>query len=435
MQVSVQQTSELKRKLKVQVPEETIQSECAKRIDSLARKAKIDGFRPGKIPLGVIRQRYGSSVRNEVVGELIRSSLLDALKDHEMRPVGTPYIESTLDEAGKGLEFEASFEIFPSVRVASFNALNIVLPVCEIAECDIDAMIETLRRQRRTWRPLEREAIKNDKLGFAFSVAINGEIPQDGEPGELEVEIGAGQMLPEFEQNLIGLKAGSEKTFTLNYPGDYPVEKRAGKHAVFKVQVKKVEEPELPRIDAEWIKQFGIESGDLDEFRRALKQEMELEKNRNIHSKTKAAVIDAMLNAHTLALPEILVDQEIERLKKQHAESKPGDQQNGYYESQARLQVKLGLLLSEIVARNRLTADKFRVRQTVETMAQSYNAPDEVVNWYYSDPDRLQQIEHMVLEDQVVELILKGANVSNEPIQFASLTTSDRPIERLTHTG
>ncbi|MGH8559627.1 MAG: trigger factor [Methylococcales bacterium] len=433
MQVSVEQTSELKRKMKVQVPEEAIQSECAKRIDSLARKARIDGFRPGKVPVGVIRKRFGDSVRNEVIGELIRSSLLDAFKDYEIRPAGIPHIESTVDEAGKGLEFEASFEIYPNVQITSFKDLDIVRPVCEISESDIDAMIENLRRQRRTWRSVERKAIEKDKLTLSLASTIDGEILNGGVVDDYEIEIGAGQMIPGFEQNLIGLKSGSEKAFTLNFPEDYNNQKCAGKLVEFKVQVKKVEESVLPDFDHELIKQLGVESGDVDEFRRSLKETMEFEKNREIRSRTKAAVIDAMLKAHTVPLPEIMVDREIEELKKQHAsqhagcETEHGEYQRTYYESQARRRLKLGLLLSEIVNRNKLEADKARVRQTVESLAHGFNAPDEVVNWYYSNPDQLQPIENMVLEDQVVELILKGANVSNEPIEFASLTIPDRP--------
>lgn len=432
MQVSVEQTSELKRKMKVQVPEEAIQSECAKRIDTLARKAKIDGFRPGKVPVGVIRKRYGDSVRNEVVGELIRSSLLDAFKDYEIRPAGVPYIESTVDEAGRGLEFEASFEIYPNVQIGSFKDLNIVRPVCVISESDIDAMIEKLRHQRRTWVPKEREAIENDKLTLSLTSTIDGEILNGGAVDDYEIEIGARQMIPGFEQNLIGLKAGSEKTFALNFPEDYNNQKYAGKLAEFKVRVKKVEDTVAPDFDQELIKQLGVESGDAGEFRRSLKETMEFEKNREIRSRTKAAVIDAILKAHAVPLPEIMIDQEIEALKKQHAsqhagcETEHGEHQQSYYESQARRRVKLGLLLNEIVVRNKLEADKSRVRRMVESLAHTFKAPDEVVNWYYSNPKQLQPIENVALEDQIVELILESANVSDEPIEFGSLMIPDR---------
>ncbi|MGH8548639.1 MAG: trigger factor [Methylococcales bacterium] len=431
MQVSVEQTSELKRKLKVQVPEDTIQSECAKQIDSLARTIKLDGFRPGKIPIGIIRKRFGESVRNEVVGKLIRSSLFDALNDHHLRPAGVPFIENTVDEAGKGLEFEASFEVYPSIRLSPCKDLNIVRPVCEIAESDVDKMVEKLRLQRRKWQTVEREAIQNDKLALSFSVSVE-------EPGfardpidDFEIEIGSGRMIPGFEDNLLGLKAGSEKTFTLPYPEDYGDEQFAGKLAEFKVRVEKVEEFDLPEIDADFIRQFGIESGGLDEFRSSLKDHLENQKNRAIQARTKAAVMDAILMANAVTLPETLVDQEIEQLKKQHpphhggGETELSEEQLGYYEIQARRRVKLALVLAEIIAQHKLKADRDRVFKVLQDLAQSFNSPDSVVNWYYSNPDQLKPIEQLVLEDQVADLILAGAQVTDEPVDFASLTAVD----------
>lgn len=431
MQVSVEQTSELKRKLKVQVPEDTIQSECAKRIDSLAKTMKVDGFRPGKIPTGLIRKRYGESVRNEVVGQLIRSSLIDALHDHHLRPAGVPFIESKSDEAGKGLEFEASFEVYPTIQLSPCEDLRILRPVCEITASDIDLTIEKLRSQRRTWQIVERAAARSDQVTVSFSGTVDGENFTKGRTEAFPVEIGAGQMISGFEDNLLGLKAGEEKTFTLRYPEDYGDEKFAGKEAEFHVQVGKVEEAMLPDLDAEFIKQFGIESGDLEEFRRSVKDNLEKNKNQALKSKIKTAVMDAVLEANTVTLPEVMVDQEIEQLKKQHspdhkgADTELSEEQRGYYESQARRRVKLALLLAEIIHQNGLEVDRERVYHTVQDLAQSFNSPDSVVNWYYSNPDQLKPIEQFVLEDQVVDLILERARVSDEPVEFSSLTTAE----------
>ena len=430
MQVFVEQTSELKRKMKVQVPEDRIQSECAKRIDSLARTIKLDGFRPGKVPVGLIRKRFGKSVRNEVVGELMRSALLDALNEHDLRPAGVPFIENTTDEAGKGLEFDAVFEIYPSVEVGAYAGLQIVRPVCEISEADIDAMIEKLRGQRRKWQLVERAANDGDQATISFSGKIEEENFTDGTVDDQVVEIGSQQMIPGFEDNLIGMSAGEGKTFTLTFPSEYRNQKFAGKSAEFSVTIKKVEEPVLPEVDEEFIKQFGVESADLAEFRDSLKEQMEKEKNKTIRSRTKTAVIDAMLAANSITLPDVMVDQEIEELKKQHAphdrsEAEITEEQLGFYESQAKRRVKLGLLWAEIIARNNLTADAARVRATVEELAQSFNSPDAVVDWYYSNPEQLQNIERMVLEDQVVDLVLAGASVIDEPVEFASLAASD----------
>ncbi len=431
MQVSVQQTSELKRKMKVQVPEDRIQSECAKRIDSLARKIKLDGFRPGKAPLGIIRKRYGKSVRTEVIGELIRSSLFDALQDHHLRPAGAPFIENTTDEAGKGLEYEASFEIYPEIRLNSYQELNIVRPVCELSEADIDKMVEKLRRQHRTWRTVERESAQNDRLTISFSGAVEEENFTGGTVDDFQLEIGARQMIPGFEDNLIGLTEGGEKTFTLTFPDDYNNAKFAGKMGEFKVHIKKIEEPVLPDVDAEFIKQYGIESRNAEEFRRSLKENLEREKNRAIQSRTKTAVMDALLEANALTLPEVLVYREIEQLKKQHSSQHGGSEaalsgeQLKHYEPTARRRVKLGLLLAEIVAQNKLEPDASRVRKAVEDLAQRFNSPEAVVDWYHSNPEQLRTIEQMVREDQAVALILENATVTDEPIELASLINPD----------
>ncbi|MGH8476404.1 MAG: trigger factor [Methylococcales bacterium] len=429
MQVSVEQTSELKRKMKVQVPEETIQSECAKRIDSLARQANIKGFRPGKIPIGVIRKRFGVSVRNEVVSEMIRSSLFDAFKSHEIRPAGAPHIESTVNEAGKGLEFEASFEVYPHVEIQSFNKLNIVLPVCEITESDIDRMIENLRQQHRSWRVVERQAIGNDRLTVSYAVSVNGEVSSDCRIDDRAIEIGHNQMIAGFEQNLIGLRPGDEKVFMLSFPDDYYGKDYAGKPAEFKLKVHKVEEAVLADLDQEFFKQFGVASGETDEFRRSLRESIEFEKNKAIWFKTKQAVADALLEAHALAVPEVIVNQQIEELQKQHTASHPGcdSEHPGHrredYESQARRFVKLALLFNEIANRHQIKADPSRVRKLVENLLQGSDAPDEVVKSYYANPERMKAIESLVLEDQVVEWILKQANVQIEPIDYVRLTT------------
>jgi trigger factor len=431
MQVSVEQTSELKRTLKVQVPEDAIQSECAKRIDSLVKTIKLDGFRPGKVPVGLIRKRYGESVRSEVVGQLIRSSLFDALNDHQLRPAGVPLIENTMQEAGKGLEFEVSFEVYPSIRLAAFTDLQIVRPVCEVTGPDIDAMVEKVRLQHRQWQTVERKAVQNDKLTLSFTVTVEDGNFTRGPIDHFELEIGVARMIPGFEENVTGLGAGDEKTFSLNYPEDYGDENFAGKLAEFKVKVDKVEEGVIPEIDAEFIKKVGIESGEPEDFRNALKEHLEKQKNQAIQAKTKTAVMDALLEANTVTLPEVMVDQEIQELKKQHSQQHPGcetepcDEHLAHYESQARRRVKLALLLGEVIAQNNLKADPDRVFKVVNDLARSFNSPDSVVNWYYSNPDQLKPIEQMVLEDQVVDLILAGAQVSNEPVDFASLTIVD----------
>lgn len=430
MQVSVEQTSELKRKMKVQVPEETIQSECAKRIDSLARNAKIKGYRPGKIPLEVIRRRFGDSVRNEVISEMIRSTMLDTFKSHEILPAGTPHIDSAMNEAGKGLEFEASFEVYPSVELQPFNTLTVVRPLCEISEAQLNRVVEDLRLQHRKWRVVEREAVEKDKVTLSFGVKIDGEVHNDGRIEQSQIEIGQNRMIPGFEDQLIGLKAGDQKNFTLNFPQDYFSPDYAGKSAEFDLSVQKVEEALLPELDSEFFNGLGIATDELETFRSALKQSMEFEKAKAVWNKTKAALLDAIIEAHaTLLLPEVMVNQQIDELRKQHEASHPGcdSEHPGHrledYEAQARRMVKLGLLLAEIAKREQIRLDSSRVRNFVEHLARDFENPQEVAKMYYANPEQLKSIETLVLEDQILEFILDQANVVDEPVDYFRLTS------------
>jgi trigger factor len=430
MQVSVDETSELGRKIKVQVPEDEIQSKIAKRLQSLSQSARIDGFRPGKVPSSIIRKRYGEPVRKEVVGELIQSSLNDALQERELRPVGVPTIDKTSAESGQGLEFEATIEIYPNIELAPAAELEIVRPVCEINDVDIDASIVKLRGQRANWEEVERESDTGDRLTISFSGTVDNEDFTNGTVDDFQTEIGGGQMIEGFEDQLIGLKAGEDKAFDVTFPEGYRNEKLSGKSAEFNISVKKIEQPIIPEVDEEFVKNFGIETGDLDDFRRAVRANLEKERDRAIGGKTKIAVMAAMLENNPINLPRALIDQEVEQIKKQQASSaadtrqEPSEEQLDYFETEARRRVALGLLLIEIVDKNNVKVDGVRVRSAIEEMSQSYESPDSVVDWYYSNPKELEKIENMVLEEQVVDLIMEDAKVTDQPIDFSELVPS-----------
>jgi trigger factor len=430
MQVSVDETSELGRKIKVQVPEDEIQSKIAKRLQSLSQSARIDGFRPGKVPSSIIRKRYGEPVRKEVVGELIQSSLNDALQERELRPVGVPTIDKTSAESGQGLEFEATIEIYPNIELAPAAELEVVRPVCEIKDADIDAMIVKLRGQRANWEEVERKSHTGDRLTICFSGTVDGENFTNGTVDDFQTEIGGGQMIEGFEDQLIGMNAGEDKVFDVTFPEGYRNEKLSGKPAEFNISVKKIEQPIIPEVDEEFVKNFGIETGDLDDFRKAVKANLEKERDRAIGGKTRMAVMTAMLENNPINLPRALVDQEVEQIKKQQASSEEGpsqeasEEQLDYFETEARRRVALGLLLIEIVNQNNVKADGARVRSAIEEMAQSHESPDEVVDWYYSNPKELEKVENMVLEQQVVDLIMEEAKVTDQTIDFSELVPS-----------
>lgn len=430
MQVSVDETSELGRKIKVQVPEDEIQSKIAKRLQSLSQSARIDGFRPGKVPSSIIRKRYGEPVRKEVVGELIQSSLNDALQERELRPVGVPTIDKTSAESGQGLEFEATIEIYPNIELAPAAELEVVRPVCEINDVDIDARIVKLRGQRANWEEVERESDTGDRLTISFSGTVDNEDFTNGTVDDFQTEIGEGQMIEGFEDQLIGLKAGEDKAFDVTFPEGYRNEKLSGKSAEFNISVKKIEQPIIPEVDEEFVKNFGIETGDLDDFRREVRANLEKERDRAIGGKTKIAVMAAMLENNPINLPRALIDQEVEQIKKQQASSaadtrqEPSEEQLDYFETEACRRVALGLLLIEIVDKNNVKVDGVRVRSAIEEMSQSYESPDSVVDWYYSNPKELEKIENMVLEEQVVDLIMEDAKVTDQPIDFSELVPS-----------
>lgn len=425
MQVSVEETSELMRKMTVQVPEEKIQSEVAKRLQSLAQKARLDGFRPGKVPGKVIKKRFGEPVRQEVVAELIQSSLYDALMDKKLQPAGAPHIEKKdLDE---GLEFEAMFEVYPEFDLCPYSELKITRPQCEIVDADLDDMVEKLRDQRKNWESVDRAAQEGDQLTILFSGTVDGEDFTNGTVEDFKVELGSEQMIPGFEDELLNLEVGSKKTFSLDFPEDYNNEKLAGKNAEFEVEVRQIEVSSPAEINEEFVKSLGIDSGAVSDLRDSLKGNMEQEVENIIRGQVKQSVMDELLKNNQLTLPKVMVDQEIERLQqsKENRAGAPDDgevNEPGGYEEEARRRVTLGLVLAEIIKKHKLTADPERVRATINGLAQSYQSPEDVVNWYYSNEDQLKSIEHMVLEDQVVDTVLADATITEEVTDFQSIT-------------
>lgn len=426
MQVSVEMTSELMRKLTVQVPEEKIQSEVSKRLQTLAQKVRIDGFRPGKVPGSVVKKRFSEPVRQEVLTDLIQSSLYDALQENKLHPAGAPEIAKK--NRDKGLEFEATFEVYPEFELCAFSDLNITQPGCEIAETDIDTMIEKLREQKKQWIPVERAAQDGDQLTIIFSGTVDSVNFTDGTVEDFKVILGSNNMIPGFEDQLLTMEKGGKKTFTVDFPDDYGNEKLAGNAAEFDVEVSNIEGPLPASVDAEFVKAFGVESGEVSEFRTVLKSNMEVEVGNAVRAKAKQAVIEELLNKNDLTLPQVMVDQEIERMRKpakSDVETKLGaldeSDRPDVVEQDARRRVTLGLLMAEIIKGHNLSADPDKVRKVITELSQSYQSPEEVVNWYYSNDEQLRNVEHMVLEEQVVDVVLAAATIKEVKADFESL--------------
>ena len=424
MQVSVEKTSELSRTMTVCIPEAVVQKKMADRLKSLAREIKIDGFRPGKVPQEVVKKMYGERVRGEIAGDLIKDTYYDALEGQDLKPAGHPHIQP-LDEID-GFKYTAVFEVYPEISLKGIDELEIVRPLSSVSDADVDGMIEKLRVQKQTWRGVDRPAQNSDNVTINFSGTSEGENFTDGKLEDFKVICGQKKMISGFEDNLLGLTAGAHKTFILNFPEDYGNEKLAGKAAEFEVDVVEVEEPVLAEIDEAFIKAYGIEDGLIESFRADVKNNMQRELDQALRSKLKSSVMDALYGKVKLTVPNTLVDVEMESLMKPYIETAKRQKMKledlklprDSFEDQAKRRVALGLILGEVIQKESIKLDNDKVRSTIEDMAKSYERPEDVVAWYYSDESRLNEVQQMVLEDQVVEWLVGQAKVSDETVNF-----------------
>ena len=424
MQVSVEKTSELSRTMTVCIPEAVVQKKMADRLKSLAREIKIDGFRPGKVPQEVVKKMYGERVRGEIAGDLIKDTYYDALEGQDLKPAGHPHIQP-LDEID-GFKYTAVFEVYPEISLKGIDELEIVRPLSSVSDTDVDGMIEKLRVQKQTWRVVDRPAQNSDNVTICFSGTSEGENFTDGKLEDFKVICGQKKMISGFEDNLLGLTAGAHKTFILNFPEDYGNEKLAGKAAEFEVDVVEVEEPVLAEIDEAFIKAYGIEDGLIESFRADVKNNMQRELDQALRSKLKSSVMDALYGKVKLTVPNTLVDVEIESLMKPYIETAKRQKMKledlklprDSFEDQAKRRVALGLILGEVIQKESIKLNNDKVRSTIEDMAKSYERPEDVVAWYYSDESRLNEVQQMVLEDQVVEWLVGQAKVSDETVNF-----------------
>ena len=426
MQVTVDSTNTLERRVRVQIPEERVTGEVDKRLGDLARSASLAGFRPGKAPVKILRQRFGQRVRDEVVGDLVRSSLDDALASEQLQPATRPTVDPLRSQPGEGVDFTVTFDVYPEVALRPLDTIEICRPRAEVEESDIDRMVETLRRQRRQWETSEREARAGDRAVIDYRGSVDGrELPQ-GQGEEVPVEIGLGRMIPGFEDGLIGVREGEEKTLHLAFPDEYADEEVAGKAVEFAVNVHRIEETVLPEVDETFVAGFGVREGGVEAFRAELRGNMERELEDGVRNLTKQRVLEALLEGQEFELPSGLVDEEVERaMERQRAEFRHSGMdpdrlslEASMFEEAARRRVTLGLLMAETVKVHDIRVDPDRVRQRIETIASTYEDETEVLNYYYSDPQRLSYIESTVLEDQVVEWLLERADVSEEILSF-----------------
>ena len=426
MQVTVEDAPGLERKLKVQIPEDRVRGEVTRRLNSMAGNARVPGFRPGKAPLKVLEKRYGEQIRSEVVGEMVQSSFFEAISKEKLRPAGTPTIDPLEAEPGQGIKYTAVFDVYPELVIPPIDSIEIARPVAEVADKDVQNMVETLRRQRREWREVARAATPADRLVIDFEGYIDGEPMENGRGTEVPMELDAGRMIEGFEDGLVGMQAGEGKTLNLSFPENYPAAELAGKPVEFRIKAHRVEETELPSVDDKFAEGFGIKEGGIEALRQEIRNNMQRELSEALRAITKRNVMNSLLQGQEITLPDALVTEEIQRAVEQrklelsHSGMDPetAGLEPSMFEEQARTRVSLGLLLAEIIKTNSIKPDPERIRARIESIASTYEDPNEVINWYYGDKNSLSEIETTVLEDQVVDWILERASVRDEPSSF-----------------
>lgn len=426
MQVSVESTGKLERRMQVQVPAERVSQEIAARLKTISRTARLNGFRPGKAPLKVIRQQFGPQVHREVIGELLQSSYAEAVTQNQLTPAGNPRIEPQSMDEGQDLKYVATFEVFPEVVLQPMESLEIERTTAEVAESDIDAMIERLRKQQMRYSAVTRAAADGDKVTIDFEGSIDG-VPFAGGKGEnVAIVLGEGRMLPDLERGLVGAAAGDKPNVTVNFPADYRATELAGKQAVFTTNIKSVEEAVLPELDEEFLKAFGVTEGGLPKLREDVAANMRRELEQALRNRNKVATMDKLYSVNPIEVPNVLLegqirDMQVEAMRragiKDAAQAPPREP----FVEPARRRVALGLLLNDVIRKGNLVVDRARVNERLDEMVSAYGDAGAMKRAYMQNADAMRQVESLALEDQAVDWILEHAKVSEAKSTFKEM--------------
>jgi trigger factor len=434
MQVSLETLSGLERKLTIEVPAETIDKQVQTRLAEAAKTFQMKGFRKGKVPISVIKNRFGKGVRQEVLGDVMNQSYYEALSQENVRPAGQPKIEATNMKEGEDLAFTATFEVFPEVTLSDFSKIKVEKRQAEITDKDIDNMIQTLREQRKHYHNVDRAAKTDDQLNIDFIGSIDGEEFEGGSAKGSTLILGSNSMIPGFEEGLVGLKPGENKVLELKFPEDYHKADLAGKDCSFDVTVNTVAEVHLPELNEDFFKSFDIKDGGEEAFRAEVKQNMSRELDHAVKNNVKSQVLDAILEATEITLPASVVEGEINNLRQQAVQRYGGGQKidesllpDEMFKGQAEQRVAVGLIINEVIQQNELKASPEKVREIIEELAAGYENPEEVIAWYYKENEQLQQIEGMALEESAIDFILDKAQVVEKKTSYDEAL---KPIEK-----
>ncbi|ARS53892.1 MULTISPECIES: trigger factor [Kushneria] len=425
MQVSVETTSPIERRVTVQVPAQEVDKNVDERLKDTARRVRLDGFRSGRVPMSVVRQRFGRDVRNEVVDEVMRQHYVRAITENELNPAGYPSLEATVNEAGKDLEFVATLEVYPSIELTLPEDEQIERPQAEISDADIDEMIDTLRKQNAQWNDVERAAADGDQITIDFEGFLGDEPFEGGSAEGHQLVLGSNSFIPGFEDQLVGVQAGEEREVTVTFPEDYQAEHLAGQEARFKTTTHKVQAQELPEVDAEFMSRFGVEDGDNDSFRKEVRNNMQRELDNAIDNRVRQQLIDALKARNEVSVPSSLISQEVEGLKRQAAQQFGlGDDfdvsqlPDELFAEQARGRVEVGLLLAEVVSHFELDADDDEIRAFIEEQAGQFEQPEQVVEQYMGNEQMKNQVKSAVLERKAIDRLLDKASVVETPMSY-----------------
>jgi trigger factor len=429
------QPSALERRLDLSVVIADLDKEIDQRLKRMGKNVKMPGFRPGKVPFNIVKQQYGYEAHMDALNEALEKAFKEAVKAQQMRVAGNPKIEPKKTESETHLEFTATFEVYPEIKVADLKEVEIERPVLEVGATELENTLNVLRKQRVSYEPVDRAAAKGDRVTIDFLGKKDGVPFQGGEAKDYPFVLGEGTMLADFENAVTGMKAGESKTFEMTFPTEYHAKDLAGQAVTFDISVKQVSEPILPEIDAEFAKSLGIADGDTEKMRAEIETNLKREVKSRLKSRVKNQVMDALLKTNPIDVPAALVEIEIDQLiqnARHDMEQRSGKKlkdfpiQREWFTDQAKRRVSLGLVLSEIVKANELHAKPEQIKTVVEEAAQSYEHPEEVVRWYYAQPQRLAEIEGVVIEDNVVEWALSSAKVLDKPIAFDDLMGQQR---------
>jgi len=428
MQVSVETTQGLQRKMTIALPAEDIDSAVTERLQSLGKTTKMNGFRPGKVPYNVLKKRFEPQVRSEVLGSLINKSFYDAVQQEKLRPAGQPEIapEDEKDKGADGFSYVATFEVYPEFDPVYNDKISVIKPQVEIEDSDVDEMIESLIKQRADFKVVDRASANDDQIIIDFTGRIEGEEFDGGKAEKAPLVLGSGSMIEGFESQLIGLAAGDKKTIQVTFPEDYEAEHLAGKATEFDINVHEVKESFLPELNEELVKSFGIEDGTIAGLKADITKNMERELKQRVDNEIKTQIMDGLLELNPIDIPSALVKEEIDRQREQMMQQMPGDADASFlsdelFSEQAERRVRLGLVVGEIVRKDEIKADAAAVRAQVESMAGSYQDPQQVIDYYYSNPEMLRNVEGLVLEEAVTAKVLDASAVTDEKRSFQDM--------------